>query len=94
MGRAGQAQALASYTESGWRFVCATTGMALLDLSSDLAAEFDGVNWLLADVRATRVTIEGKQVLGSQQPAIADHVSDGTVNAILSSLRAHGLIAA
>ena len=56
-------------------------------------AQFDGTNWLVGDVRAMRVSIAGTQVLGSQRPAIADHASDATVNAILAALRAHGLIA-
>lgn len=41
-----------------------------------------------------QVSISGKQVIGAQQPAIADHASDLTVNAVLAALRAHGLIAA
>lgn len=89
----GRGQALASYTESGWRFVAATAGMSVLDLSTACVAQFDGASWLVGDVRATRVSIAGTQVLGSQQPAIADHASDSTVNAILAALRTHGLIA-
>ena len=38
--------------------------------------------------------VGGKQVVGAQQAAIANHASDATVNAILGALRTHGLIAA
>lgn len=37
--------------------------------------------------------IGATQVVGARQPAIANHASDATVNAILGALRAHGLIA-
>jgi hypothetical protein len=90
----GRGQALASYTESGWRFVAATAGMSVLDLPTGCVAQFDGTDWSIGDVRGTRVSVGGLQVLGSQQPAIANHASDATVNAILAALRAHGLIAA
>lgn len=42
-------------------------------------------------VQAKLTAIEA--ITGDQQPAIADHATDATVNAILVALRAHGLIA-
>ena len=90
----GQDLALASYTDSGWRFVSTTVGMTVLDMSTGCVAQFDGSAWLVGDVQVKRVSIEGKQVIGMQQAAIPDHANDATVNAILATLRAHGLIAA
>ena len=90
----GQAHGLANYTESGWRFASGIAGMSVLDQVTGCVALYDGTQWNIGDVRAERVTIGGNRVLGAQQPAIADHSSDGTINAILAALRAHGLIAA
>jgi hypothetical protein len=59
-----------------------------------LLAQFDGADWRVEDVRAARASIEGNQVIGAQQPAIANQMSDSTINAVLDAMRAHGLIAA
>ena len=90
---AGQARALAGYTEGGWRFVAPVAGMTVLDRSQDCSAAFDGTAWSVGDVRGKTLTVDGVKVVGAQRPAIADHASDATVNAILAALRAHGLIA-
>lgn len=90
----GQELSLAIYTASGWRFVSVTAGMTVLDRSTGCIAQFDGTQWSVGDVSAKQVTVDGVQVIGAQQPAIANHMSDGTINAILDAMRAHGLIAA
>ena len=89
----GNGSALASFTESGWRFASAIAGLSVFDRQSGCEASFDGTSWRVGDVRAEQVTIGGDKVLGARQPAIADHPSDSTINEILAVLRAHGLIA-
>lgn len=54
-----------------------------LEIASDLSVNLPGSSFKLA----------GTQVLTTRQAAIANHASDATVNAILSAMRAHGLIA-
>jgi len=79
----GQARSVASSTESGWRFASATVGMVIgqpealhSDRSTGCIAQFDGAQWLVRAVRAMQISISGKQVIGAQQPAIADHASN------------------
>ncbi len=84
-GRAGQ---IATFTAGGWRYVVPFDGLTMLVKSSGETQRYRDGGW---DV-----------VLGPQQPAIAN-IAGGTtvdvearaaVGAILSALRAHGLIAA
>lgn len=89
----GQALALAGYTHGGWRFVAAVAGMQVFVPSQGCAASFDGAAWSVGDLRGKELTVDGTKVVGAQVAAIANHASDSTVNAILSALRAHGLIA-
>ena len=90
---AGQGNALAGFTEGGWRFAAAVTGMSVFDRSQDCLASFDGEAWSVGDVRAKKLTVDGVKVVGARQEAIPDHPSDVTINSILDALRAHGLIA-
>ena len=85
----GHAQALAGYTEGGWRFVAAVEGMRVVDLASRSIATFIGGSW------------EYGALTGPRQAAIAAPAGGGVVDAearaalgaILSALRVHGLIA-
>ena len=90
---AGKAEALAGFTDGGWRYADAVAGMTVLDRSQGCMASFDGAAWSIGDLRGKRMTVDGVKVVGAQQAAIPNHPSDGTVNAILATLRAHGLIA-
>lgn len=89
---AGQARALAGFTDGGWRFVAAVAGMQVLDRSQYCLASYDGTAWSIGDVRGKKLT-DGVKVVGAQAAAIANHANDSTVNAILAALRGHGLIA-
>lgn len=99
---AGQAMAIAAWTDDGWRFVAPRAGMQVWSLADTLPAMFDGAAWVIGEIRARRLVVEGVPVVGTQQSAIADPTG-GTVpdsaartaiSAILAALRAHGLIAA
>ncbi|MGN6123262.1 MAG: DUF2793 domain-containing protein [Sphingomonas oligoaromativorans] len=98
---AGQPDALASWTEGGWRFVAGRAGMILWSNADKLFVWFDGALWRMGDVVAQRVIVGGRQVVSVQQSAIADPAG-GTVSdaesraaivAILAALRNHGLVA-
>lgn len=99
---AGQALAIAAWTDDGWRFVAPRAGMRVWSLADTLPAMFDGAAWELGALHARRLIVDGVPVVGTQQSAIADP-GGGTdpdtqaraaISAILGALRAHGLIAA
>jgi hypothetical protein len=83
----GRDGALAAFTPGGWRYVAATDGLMVLEKTTGATLRYQGGAW--------------EQVLGALRPAIPD-VTGGTtadaesrtaISAILSALRAHGLIA-
>lgn len=98
---AGQAGALAMWTDGGWRFTPAFDGMAVWVAAADLWAHHRSGIWSLGAERAQSVVIGGVQVVGVQQSAIAppsggtlaDTEARAAITAIILSLRAHGLIA-
>jgi hypothetical protein len=98
---AGQAMAVAAWTEDGWRFVAPRAGMYVWSLADTVSATFDGAGWTLGALHVRHVIVEGVAVVGAQQSAIVnpgggtspDPESRAAISAILSALRAHGLIA-
>ncbi|HEU4959896.1 MAG TPA: DUF2793 domain-containing protein [Sphingomonas sp.] len=99
---AGQAHALAAWTDDGWRFVAPVEGMAIWVAAEAVRWRWQGGSWMAGDLAGHRVSIDGIAVIGPQAAAIAD--PDGgavidaeacaAVGAILAALRSHGLIAA
>jgi len=98
---AGQAHALASWTDGGWRFQTPVPGLGVTLAATGTQARWDGEAWRVGDVRAERVLIGGVQVVGARRGAIPAPAGGATVDAearaavaaILSALRTHGLIA-
>ncbi|MDH7639572.1 DUF2793 domain-containing protein [Sphingomonas oryzagri] len=98
---AGQALALAAWSDGGWRFVSPRPGMAVWSLADTLVAHFDGDAWMVGEIRARRLLVDGVAVVGAQQSAIADPTGGtsqdsearAAISAILAALRSHGLIA-
>ncbi|TPG40333.1 DUF2793 domain-containing protein [Sphingomonas koreensis] len=98
---AGMTDAIAGWTADGWRFVAPGEGMmAWVTTDAATARYHDGV-WELGAVRADRVLIGGRQVLGEQCApimgaeggAVIDDGVRATVAQILVAFRSHGLIA-
>jgi hypothetical protein len=85
---AGRDGALAAFTPGVWRYVAATDGLTVLEKSTGYMLRYHAGVW--------------EQILGAPQPAIPDVTGGSTmdvesraaISAILSALRAHGLIAA
>ena len=98
---AGRAQAIAGWTENGWRFVAPREGMAVWSAADSCVARYTGGAWRVGVLAGRRVTIDGIAVIGAQRPeiitpaggAVIDGEARGTIAAILGALRAHGLIA-
>ena len=97
-GRDGQ---IAAFTPGGWRFIAPAEGMVLHVRSSGEQATYRNGGWELGVLRASKLVVGGKQVIGAQSPAIAgpaggtqvDAEARAAVNAVLAALRQHGLIA-
>jgi hypothetical protein len=99
---AGQAHAIAGWTDGGWRFVAPRHGTFVWVANDALFAQWNGTNWIVGAVAANGVYVEGVQVLGRRQIAIPDPTG-GTVvdasartaiSAILAALRQHGIVEA
>jgi hypothetical protein len=98
---AGQARAVATWSEGGWRFAGAFEGMTLWVADAMLPARYAGGVWSVGQIRATTLAIGGQQVVGARQPAIAGPSGGTTVDAeartaitaLIVALGTHGLIA-
>lgn len=96
-GRAGQ---LAGWTDGGWRFVAPFEGLTVWIAEAAEIARYSGGAWELGELRGSRVTIDGRQVIGARRAAIAGPAGGGAIDvearlaidAILATLRGHGLI--
>jgi hypothetical protein len=97
----GQANALALWTTSGWRFSDAFEGMQVLLVTTGAILTFRDGGWDDGRIHASAIVIDGVQVLGRREPAIPDPSGGATIDAearqtlqnMLAALRAHGLIA-
>ncbi len=97
---AGQAAAIAGWTEGGWRFVAPRAGMRVMVADRGHAMTCDGVTWTDAAVRPDGIFLAGERVVGPRAAAVAAPVAGATmdaqardtINAILEALRAHGLV--
>jgi len=92
---------LAQWIAGAWRFHAPVEGMRAWIVDQALPARFAAGAWVVGELRGTALLIDGLQVVGSQGGAIADPSGGTTVDAeartaigaILTALRAHGLIA-
>lgn len=92
--------AMAMWTGGGWRFVAPRVGMAVWSIMDEAFARYDGTAWQAGTVAAHRVVIDGEQVVGAREPAIAEPDGGSVVDveareaieALIAALRAHGLI--
>jgi hypothetical protein len=86
---------------NGWRFLAAREGMRVWLIDQQLWAERAASGWVTGEVRGSRVVLQGGQVVGPQQAAVAapsggavvDAEARTAIAALVSRLVAHGLIA-
>lgn len=96
----GKSQAVAGYSTGGWRFIAPLEGMTAYVKASGIWINYRSGSWELGAVRASKVMINGQQVIGSRASAIAspaggstvDTEARGSIDQILAALRTHGLI--
>jgi hypothetical protein len=98
----GKDQCVAAWTSGGWRFVQPIEGMTAYERSSGTFAVYRAGGWEMGIVRAQSLVIGGEQVVGARAAAIEspaggtiiDVQGRAAIDAILGTLRQHGLIAA
>lgn len=98
---AGHPQAIAGWTGGGWRFVAPFEGLSAWIGAAGVPARFVAGAWRAGEIAATRILVDGVPVLGARAAAIADPTGGATIdgecraalNAVLSAMRSHGLIA-
>jgi Protein of unknown function (DUF2793) len=98
---AGQAGAIASFAEAGWRFISPLPGMSVWSKADSVFALRTETEWILGRMPQLAVHIGGNQVVGPRQPALASPNGGTTIDGearvvidqILATLRNHGLIA-
>ena len=95
--------AVAIFSEGGWRFVAPRTGMRVADGTGDGGDwRYDGAQWRRGVGDFAEVRIEGQKVLAGRQPAVgspmggqfADLEARSAIQGILVAMREHGLIEA
>lgn len=97
---AGQANRLAIWTESGWRFAAPTIGMEVWKKPAGFHLRWSGAAWTAGEVSGASLSIGGVQVVGSRQPAVSspsggtiiDQEARTAITAVIVALRSHGLI--
>nr|WP_241659831.1 DUF2793 domain-containing protein [Sphingomonas glacialis] len=60
----GQAQALAGWTDSGWRFVPSRPGMTMWSKADQAEARFDGTRWTVGTIVASPLVLGGLRCSG------------------------------
>jgi hypothetical protein len=97
---AGKSPCVAGWTSGGWRFIVPIEGMKLYVRSTGTLAAFRSGVWEVGQVRGAALVIGDEQVVGSRAEAITsptggttiDSEARASINAILVTLREHGLI--
>ena len=96
---AGKDGQIATFTESGWRFVSPQPGMAAWDKQVGLWLVFDGANWSDGALPAAALIVNGQQVVGPRRPAIASPSGGATIDVearaaideLIATFMSHGL---
>ena len=97
----GRADAVAGWTDGGWRFVQPPEGATLWGCDSACFAQFLAGTWSIGVLRGTSLDIGGTAVVGARRSAIGDVTGGTTIDsearagiaAILTAMRGHVLIA-
>jgi len=98
----GYAQALAGWSDSGWRFCLPVPGMCVWSLADGAQLRFEDDRWSIGMVRAAGLDVGGMQVVGARQSAVAEPTGGTVIDVeartaiagVLAALHTHGLIGA
>jgi hypothetical protein len=97
----GHDGAVAAWTAGGWLFAAPRNGWRSWAIDRGNMIRFDGTNWIDENMRADGYHIDGEQVVGPRQAAIATPSGGATqdveartaITTMLTAMRSHGLIA-
>lgn len=90
---------LACWSPGGWRFVAPVVGMLVWKKAERLWVYWTGSAWSDGELPASRIVVQGKQVMGPRQAAVPSP-SGGTtidvearlaIDALIVALKSHGL---
>lgn len=98
---AGKANQLAAFSAAGWRFHPPAEGLTVVLKTDGRTATFRSGSWTIGVIRADSLVIGGDEVVSTRSAAIAspgggttiDSQGRAAIDAILTALRHHGLIA-
>lgn len=87
-------------TAAGEGFARSVEGMTFFVRANQAEAAYSAGTWQIGLVRATALHIDGEQVVGARQGAVAEPTGGAqidsearlAINAMLAAMRAHGLI--
>ncbi|CAA9365407.1 MAG: hypothetical protein AVDCRST_MAG93-7936 [uncultured Chloroflexia bacterium] len=96
----GKADALAAWTNGGWRFIEPQLGMLVWNKALNLWIHWTASGWSSGELPAASIKINGKKVLGNRAPhvpspsggTVIDGEARAAVDAIIATLKSHGLI--
>ena len=96
----GEEQSLASWTESGWRFVAPQPGMLVWNKAAGVWLHWTGISWSGGELPAVALYVAGLQVVGERQPhvpspsggTVIDAEARAAIDAIAATLMSHGLM--
>jgi len=96
----GKGDMLACWTAGGWRFVPPAPGMTVWDKAAGAPMQWSGSEWSQGRLACSGLTVAGHPVVGERQPAVAspsggtiiDQQARAAVNALIATLKSHGLI--
>lgn len=93
-------QSLACWTEGGWRFAAPGAGLSIEVTDRGHALRYDGEVWRETEVRTDGIYIDHKRIIGPRGGPISEPIGGAVIDAecraalgaILSALRAHGVV--
>ncbi|HWT12583.1 MAG TPA: DUF2793 domain-containing protein [Allosphingosinicella sp.] len=95
----GRADALATWTGGGWRFVLPVPGMQVWNKAAGLWLRWTGTAWSEGTIPASALLIGGQQVVGERRPevpspsggTVIDAEARAAIGLLIATLKAHGL---
>jgi hypothetical protein len=97
---AGKTDAIAAWTEGGWRFVEPQPGMLVWNKTAHVWIHWAGTAWSEGELPATGISIGGVQVVAERQPhvpspsggTVIDVEARSAIDALIATLMSHGLM--
>ena len=97
---AGEADAIAVWTDGGWRFCAPQPGMTAWDKVTGYWLHWTGSAWSAGELVASEIRVAGQKVVGSRQPEVPspsggttiDAEARAAIDALIATLKTHGLV--